>query len=114
MALNKTTVKKLLTSTELELFDVASSPAEIEKLTKPQLRSMLERSRKLRDKYRDLYRHQRLAIRSEEGGKDGATGNANERTSQKEELMAEVVIKLEARMAHIESAEDIELAKTRQ
>ena len=112
MTPNRTAVKKLLTSTELELFDVAHSPTEIEKLTKPQLRSMLERSRKLRDKYRDLYRHQRLAIRSEQGAKDGASGNANERTSQKEELMAQVVIKFESRMTHIESAEDIEFAKT--
>jgi len=110
MAYTRTTAKKLLTAAELEVFD-AASPAEIKKLTKAQLRSKLERSRKLRDKYRDLFRRQRLALRAAVGSKSGTTGNANERTEQKEELMAQVVAKFEARIVQIEAAEDKEFAK---
>lgn len=110
MAYTRTTAKKLLTATELEVFD-AATPAGIKTLTKPQLRSKLERSRKLRDKYRDLFRRQRLALRAEVGSKAGTKGNANERTRQKEELLAELVMKFEARIAQIEQTEDKEFAK---
>lgn len=110
MAYTRTTAKKLLTAAELEVFD-AATPAEIKKLTKPQLRSKLERSRKLRDKYRDLFRRQRLALRAEVGSKSGTKGDANERTRQKEALLAELVTKFEARIAQIEQAEDKEFAK---
>lgn len=111
MAYTRITAKKLLTVAELDIFD-ASKPVELKKLTKPQLRSLLERARKLRDKYRDLYRRQRLALRAEVGSKSGTKGgDANERTRQKEELLAEVVLKLEERMAVIEKAEDQAFAK---
>lgn len=110
MAYTRTTAKKLLTAAELEVFDAARA-AEIKKMTKPQLRSKLERSRKLRDKYRDLFRRQRLALRTEVGSKAGTKGNANERTRQKEEIMAEVVAKFEERIAQIELDEDMEFAE---
>jgi len=110
MAYTRTTAKKLLTATELEVFDAARA-AEIKKMTKPQLRSKLERSRKLRDKYRDLFRRQRLALRAEVGSKAGTKGNANDRTRQKEEIMAEVVTKFEERIVQIEADEDAEFAK---
>ncbi|MCQ9618383.1 hypothetical protein L1889_18255 [Paenalcaligenes niemegkensis] len=108
MAHARTEVKKLLTAQELELYDFGSS-TEINKLTKPQLRTKLERSRKLRDKYRDLFRRQRLALRSEVGSKSGTKGNANDRTRQKEEIFAEVVARFESRILHIEEQEDKEL-----
>ena len=110
MAYTRVTAKKLLTETELEIFD-AAKPVEIKKLTKPQLRRALERSRKLRDKYRDLFRRQRLTLRDEVGSKSGTTGDSNERTRQKEELLAEVVVKFEARIAQIEAAEDKAFSK---
>ena len=110
MALARTDLKKLLTATELELFD-AGEPKEIAKLTKPQVRGKLERSRKLRDKYRDLYRRQRLAIRSEVGSKAGSRGNANDRTRRKEEIFAQTVARFEARILQIEAQEDAAFAE---
>lgn len=107
MAYTRTTAKKLLTATELEIFDAGRSTA-IGKLTKPELRRNLERSRKLRDKYRDLFRRQRLALRSEVGSKAGTKGSANERTRQKEEIFAEAVARMEARILQIEEKEDAE------
>ena len=95
MAYTRVTAKKLLTETELEIFD-AAKPVEIKKLTKPQLRRALERSRKLRDKYRDLFRRQRLTLRDEVGSKSGTTGDSSE---------------FEARIAQIEAAEDKAFSK---
>lgn len=110
MAHTRTEAKKLLTATELELFDAGRS-TEIRKLTKAQTRSKLERSRKLRDKYRDLFRRQRLALRTEVGSKSGTKGDANERTRQKEEIFAETVARYEARILQIEEQEDVEFKK---
>lgn len=109
MPYTRTEAKKLLTAVELELFDTGRAPA-LRKLTKPELRKKLERSRKLRDKYHDLFRRQRLAIRAESGSKSGTTGNANQRTRQKEELFAELVGQFEARIVQIEQQEDEDLA----
>lgn len=105
MAYTRTEAKKLLTAAELEIFDAGRSTT-IGKLTKPELRRNLERSRKLRDKYRDLFRRQRLALRSEVGSKAGTKGSANERTRQKEEIFAEAVARMEARILQIEEKED--------
>lgn len=111
MPYTRTEAKKLLTAAELELFD-AGRATEIRKLTKPELRKMLDRSRKLRDKYHDLFRRQRLAIRAVSGSKSGGRGNANERTRQKEEIFAEAVERLEERIRQIEKQEDEEFTKT--
>lgn len=110
MAYQRTQAQKLLTAAELALFD-SGRTTEIRKLSKPELRSKLERSRKLRDKYRDLYRRQRLAIRGISGTKAGAKGDANRRTQQKEEILAESVARFEARLAQIEKQEDLEFEK---
>ncbi|MFA4914009.1 MAG: hypothetical protein EOO27_19310 [Comamonadaceae bacterium] len=110
MTYGRTEAKKLLTVAELELFDAGRSTA-IRKLTKPELRSKLERSRKIRDKYRDLFRRQRLAIRAEVGSKAGAKGQANDRTRQKEEIFAESVVRFETRIKEVEAAEDKEFAR---
>ncbi|SHH07198.1 hypothetical protein SAMN04488135_102110 [Pollutimonas bauzanensis] len=110
MAYQRTQAQKLLTAAELELFD-SGRTTEIRKLSKPELRSRLERSRKLRDKYRDLYRRQRLAVRHASGTKAGAEGDANRRTQEKEEILAESVARFEARLAQIEKQEDREFEK---
>jgi len=107
MAYQRTQAQKLLTVAELALFD-AGRTTEIGKLSKSELRSKLERSRKLRDKYRDLYRRQRLAVRNVSGTKAGAKGDANRRTQEKEEILAESVARFEARLAKIEKQEDRE------
>ncbi|MEO8838523.1 MAG: hypothetical protein ABI351_07400 [Herbaspirillum sp.] len=110
MAYQRTQAQKLLTADELTLFD-AGRTTEIRSLSKPVLRSKLERSRKLRDKYRDLYRRQRLAIQYATGTRTGTQGDANRRTQQKEEILAESVVRFEARLAQIEKQEDREFEK---
>lgn len=109
MAYTRNAAKKLLTAAELDLFDAGRSD-KIRSLAKPELRSLLERTRKLRDKFRDLYRRQRVALRGATGTKLGRDGDANERTRQKEEILAESVLRFETRLNQIEVAEDREFA----
>ncbi len=110
MAYTRTQAQKLLTTAELDMFD-AGRTTEVRKLDKATVRNKLERARKLRDKYRDLYRRQRVAIRDTTGSKGGSRGAANLRTQQKEEILAEVVTRFEARLAQIERQEDQDFAK---
>jgi len=110
MAYQRTQAQKLLTALELALFD-AGRTTEIKSLSKSQLRSKLERSRKLRDKYRDLHRRQRVALRGKPGSKSGTQDTANLRTQQKEEILAESVVRFETRLAQIEKEEDRDFAK---
>jgi len=110
MPYTRTEAKKLLTATELEVFD-AGKATEIGKLTKPELRRNLERNRRLRDKYHDLFRRQRLATRAESGSKSGNSGVANQRTQQKEEIFAEAVDRLKQRILQLEKQEDAEFSK---
>lgn len=111
MPYTRNEAKKLLTATELEIFD-AGRTTEIRKLTKPELRKNLERSRRLRDKYHDLFRRQRLAIRAESGSKSGISGSANQRTQQKEEIFAEAVGRFKERILQVEKQEDEEFIKS--
>lgn len=110
MAYTRTQAQKLLTAAELTLFDAGRS-TEVRKLDKAAVRGKLERARKLRDKYRDLFRRQRIAMRDTVGSKSGSRGTANQRTQQKEEILAEVVVRFEERLAKIERQEDLEFAK---
>lgn len=110
MAYTRTQAQKLLTAAEMTLFDAGRSN-EVRQLDKTTVRGKLERARKLRDKYRDLYRRQRVAMRDNVGSKSGSRGTANLRTQQKEEILAEVVVRFEDRLAKIERQEDLEFAK---
>ncbi|MBU4611926.1 hypothetical protein IMZ29_15675 [Achromobacter sp. GG226] len=110
MAYTRTQAQKLLTAAELTLFDAGRSNV-VRTLDKTTVRGKLERARKLRDKYRDLYRRQRVAMRDTAGSKGGSRGTANQRTQQKEEILAEVVVRFEDRLAKIERQEDLDFAK---
>lgn len=101
MAYNRSHARKLCSDPEFALVD-ASFDKQLERLTAPQLRSRVERSRKLRDKQRDLLQRQRLQTRATTGTKDGPTGDANKRTEQKEKLFDEVLGRFEARLAELE------------
>jgi hypothetical protein len=94
----RASAKKLLTASELALFD-ASRRDEIGALDERTLKSKLERTRRLRDKYRDLARRQHLATRNRTGTKRGPRGDANFRTAEKDVLFTELLGRFEARLA---------------
>jgi hypothetical protein len=63
------------------------------------------RTRALRDKYRDLFRRQRLAARARTGSKLGGGPGDNARTRQKAQLFAETLARLEQRLGALQAAE---------
>lgn len=104
MAYTRTDAVKLLTAAEMVLFDAARRDS-IGSLTTRALKAKIERTRRLRDKYRDLFKRQRLDTRARTGTKLGRSGAANQRTKEKAALLAEVLERYEARLAQVEAAE---------
>ena len=103
MAYNRIQAAKLLTAGEMEIF-LASLGDRLAGLPPARLRAMVVRARNQRDKYRDLYRRQRLETRSRTGRKGGRSGEANERTARKAQVFAEALGRFEKRLARAESA----------
>ena len=68
MANDRANARKLLTAAEFKLFEASRRDA-ICRLDARTLKLKVELTRKRRDKYRDLYKRQRLAIRDQTGTK---------------------------------------------
>jgi hypothetical protein len=95
MPYTRTQASALLTQTEMKLFDDSRANA-VRKLDPKALASRVERTRKLRDKARDQLQRQRLASRSRTGSKRGTSGEANRRSKDKAELLADILKRFEA------------------
>jgi hypothetical protein len=92
----RATARKLLSSAEFELFE-ASRRDGICLLSAAELKRKVERTRRLRDKCRDLYKRQRLAMRDMTGTKRGNTGVANARTREKAAIFQELLTRFQVR-----------------
>ena len=93
---DRANARKLLTAAEFKLFEASRRDA-ICKLDARTLKLKVELTRKRRDKYRDLYKRQRLAIRDQTGTKRGNSGAANARTKEKAALFEELRARFQAR-----------------
>ena len=103
MAYNRNHARQLLNDSEHALFE--SSLAEnIGRLSRSDLNKKIERTRKLRDKYTDLFRRQSLTTRDRTGSKRGQSGVANERTQQKATMLGEVLTRFENQLAKLDRA----------
>lgn len=100
MANDRANARKLLTAAEFKLFEASRRDA-ICKLDARKLKLKVELTRKRRDKYRDLYKRQRLAIRDQTGTKRGNSGAANARTKEKAALFEELRARFQARLAQV-------------
>jgi hypothetical protein len=102
MSISQTEAREICTKLELELVDASFAPA-INALTPARLRSKINRTRKLQDKFRDLARSQHRTLK----GKASATRlqNKNARTEQKTQLFEETRVRFETRLAELEGAE---------
>ena len=107
MAFNRNHARPLCSDAEYQLF-TASLADEIGALTPAQLRSKIQRARKLRDKYRDLEKRQRLANRSRTGTKKGNRPDTNARTADKAKLFGEALARFEAKAAKLAAAAERE------
>lgn len=103
MAFNRNQARPICTDAEYKLF-TASLADEIGELTPAQLRGKIQRARKLRDKYRDLLKRQRLANRARTGTKKGDRPQTNVRTADKAKLFDEALGRFEAKAAKLAAA----------
>jgi hypothetical protein len=107
MAFNRNHARPLCSDAEYKLF-TASLGDEIGDLTPAQLRSKIQRARRLRDKYRDLLKRQRLANRARTGTKKGARPDTNVRTADKAKLFDEALARFQARADKLTAAAERE------
>lgn len=103
MPFNRIHARSLCSAAEFQLFE-SSLAGEIEGIAISRLQGKVERARRVRDKYRDLYRRQRVAARARTGSKHGRSGQANLRTKQKAKLFDEVLARLQLRLKKAERA----------
>lgn len=103
MAFNRNHARPLCSDAEYQLF-TASLADEIGALTPVQLRGKIQRARKLRDKYRDLEKRQRLANRARTGTKKGNRPDTNARTADKAKLFGEALARFEVKAAKLAAA----------
>ena len=94
MAYTLTPARPLLNAAELELFSQSRADA-VKQLTAAKLAGAVKRTRTLRDKYRDLYQRQTVAVRTSTPG--AVTGDDNERTQRKADILQEVLERYETR-----------------
>ena len=108
MAYTLTQARPLLNAAELELFE-QSRAEPVKQLTGARLAGAIKRTRTLRDKYRDLYQRQTVAVRT--GSPSNVTGEDNERTQRKADILQEVLGRFEARLAQLEARDAREASR---
>lgn len=99
MAFTAAEAKALCTAVELTLVK-ASLRNEIGKFSVVQIRQKVDRTRKLRDKWRDQAKKQRRATQTSQRSRE--TG-ANARSAEKSELFGEVLARFEVQLASLEA-----------
>lgn len=111
MAFTRSQATGLLNQAEMGLFDDSRANA-LRGLDAGQLGKRVERARKARDRARDLLKRQKLASRSKTGSKRGASGQANERTGRKAELLADILGRFEDQLKQVEKRDRQDAAKS--
>lgn len=101
MAVTRAKATSLLNATEMGLYDDSRANA-LRGHSEAQLARLITRARTARDRARDLQKRQRLASRTKTGSKSGRSGQANARTGEKAELLADILTRLEGQ--HRETA----------
>jgi hypothetical protein len=102
MAYNRTQARALCTASEYSLFE-ASLADQIKRHAPAQVAAKAARARRMRDKYRDLYKRQRLSTRERTGTKKGDLPARNARTEQKARLFDEVLERFVRRERELEA-----------
>lgn len=97
MPISRTSAQRLCTKPEFELVD-ASFPARVKELTPGRLRQKVARARKLRDKYRDLSKRQRLEARGKRAPQRSRPAQGHENTDRKAELFQETLERFETQL----------------
>jgi len=105
MAVTRDQARRLLSESEMTLFSESRNPA-LRSFSARELTRRIERARKLRDRSRDLLQRQRLRSRQRTGAKAGATGEANERTARKGEVLDDILQRFEGRLQEVQRSDE--------
>lgn len=95
-------VRELTSKPEWELVS-ASYQGAIGRLSEKALRSNIARTRRLRDKNRDLYRRQQIASRKRSGANPASHAPSNARTGQKAQIFDETLSRFTRRLDAMKS-----------
>ena len=90
MPFTRAQAESLLNQREIGLFDDSRANA-LRKLDATAVQRRIERTREARDRARDLLQRQKLASRTRTGSKRGTSGQANQRTQRKAELLGDIL-----------------------
>lgn len=103
MTYNARQVRQLTSKSEQELVS-ASYQGAIGQLSEKALKSNIERTRRLRDKNRDLYRRQQIASRKSAGANQASHAPSNARTGQKAQIFDETLSRFTKRLDAMKSS----------
>ena len=103
MPITRAKATTLLNQREMALFDDSRANA-LRKLDETALNARITRARAGRDRARDLVQRQTLSSREATGSKRGNSGNANARSKEKAELMADILARFEGQMAKCQAS----------
>ncbi|MEZ0470278.1 hypothetical protein [Luteimonas salinilitoris] len=103
MAITRAKATGLLNKTEMGLYDDSRANA-LRRLGEAELDRRIERTRKARDRARDLVQRQKLAARGHTGGKRGQGAADNQRSKDKAELLADILKRFEAQLKQARKA----------
>lgn len=112
MPFTRAQAESLLNQRELALFDDSRINA-LRRLDAAGIERRMERTRKARDRARDLLRRQQLATRARTGSKRGAGGDANQRSKRKAELLADILGRFQGQLAAARRRERGQAAEAR-
>ncbi len=104
MPYNRNHVRAFMSASEIELFE-ASLGSDLKSFSAAALMQKLQRTRRLRDKSRDLLHRQKLATRTRTGSKLGTSGAANERSVKRAAALDEALTRFEQALAKSEAAD---------
>lgn len=110
MPISRLTAQRLCTKPEFELVE-ASFPARAKQLTPGRLRQKVVRARKLRDKYRDLAKRQRLEARGKRAPQRSRPAQGNENTDRKAQLFQETLDRFETQLRRTDGPAPDRVAK---
>jgi len=96
--IQRTEARRLSDKNEWSLIS-SSLPPALEALSVARLKSKIVRARKLRQKYEDLYRRQKLSARSRTTG--APHEKLNVRTARKRQMFEEAMVRLQHQLAKV-------------
>src|SRR5690606_12690757 len=103
MPITRAKASRLLNQKEMALYD-DSRINGLRALDAKALASRITRARTARDRARDLVQKHKLASRERTGSKRGTSGQANQRSKDKAEVMTDILKRFEGRLKEVERA----------